>query len=346
MARMSGLAQWDSWCQSLEQQHDLSTADSEAAIQAVMNGQVPDEQLGRFLLALRAKGETAAELAGAARALRTFMRRIQVSQPIFIDTCGTGGDGARTFNISTAAAIVTAATGVPVAKHGNRSITSKSGSADVLTALGVNIQTELPVVERCLQEIGLGFCFAPLYHPAMKRVAEVRRALGVPTIFNLLGPLSNPAGAPCQLLGVGKPALRPLLAQALQLLSTTRSAVVSGADGLDEVTIATETHVSLVTPTGIEELRWTPEQFGLPRAELTSLLIDGPEQSAALIREILQGKSGPARDIVVLNAAAAIWLAQPERTTLDAAQLAQQAIDSGTAQELLQQLIRITQTPA
>ncbi len=324
------------------QGHALDEAQAAVVIGAIMQGELPDEDVARFLLALRAKGETAAEIAGAARAMRANMRTIESPFTTFVDTCGTGGDGARTFNISTSAAIVTAAVGVPVAKHGNRSISSRSGSADVLTSLGVNIAAELPVVERCLRELRIGFCFAPLFHPAMKRVAEVRKSLGVPTIFNLLGPLANPANAPHQLLGVGKPAVQPLLAEALQRLGTVRSVVVSGRDGLDEVTLATTTRVLLVEPNDIIEVEWSPEVFGLKRAPLDSMLIDGPEQSAELIRRVLHNESGPARDIVVLNTAAALWTAGHVSDPLAATHLAQEALASGKALALLEQLAKLS----
>lgn len=335
---MSEIDPWPKLLEKVVAGNSLDEAQSAAVIAAIMQGELPDDEVARFLLALRDKGETAAEIAGAARALRANMRAIQAPFTTFVDTCGTGGDGARTFNISTAAAIVTAAAGIPVAKHGNRSISSRSGSADVLTALGVNIAAELPVVERCLRELKLGFCFAPLFHPAMKRVAEVRKALGVPTIFNLLGPLANPANAPHQLLGVGKPKLRALLAEALQRLGTVRSVVVSGADGLDEVTLATTSNVTLVEPTDIVEFEWSPEAFGLTRAPLDSMLIDGPEQSADLIRRVLNNEPGPPRDIVVLNTAAALWTAGHVTDPLAATHMAQEAIASGKALELLQKL--------
>ena len=225
---------------------NLSMDEMTATIEAVMQGQLNDGQIGILLTALRAKGETAQEVAGAAAALRRHMTAIRTTQTGVVDTCGTGGDRSGTFNISTAAAIVVAAAGVPVAKHGNRSITSKSGSADALAELGVNINASLERVEACLDQLGICFCFAPLMHPSMKRVAEVRKKLGMPTIFNLLGPLSNPAGAPFQVVGVGLPDLRPLLAEALQLLGSQRAIVVQGEDGLDEVTLAGPTRVTEV----------------------------------------------------------------------------------------------------
>jgi anthranilate phosphoribosyltransferase len=335
----------------------LSMEEMVEAIGAIVSGQVPEGQIGVLLTLLHEKGETCDEVAGAALALRRQMTPIRTRRSGVIDTCGTGGDGSRTFNISTAAAIVTAAAGVPVAKHGNRRITSCTGSADVLKELGVNIDASVACVERCLDELGLCFCFAPLVHQSMKHVADVRRKLGFPTIFNLLGPLANPAGAQFQLLGVGKPHLRPLLAEALARLRIERAIVVCGEDGLDEVTLAGTTHVSEVqalTPNpspiwgegGIGQVReftWTPAEFGLQTSGLESLLVDSPQESAALIRRILQGEAGPPRDIVVLNAAAALWTARKAATPAAAAELTAAAIDSGAAAELLNRLAAMTQ---
>jgi len=319
---------------------DLAINEMAGAIDAIMQGDVPSGQIALLLMALRSKGETPAELAGAAVALRRNMLPIACDHERYIDTCGTGGDGSGTFNISTAAALVTAAAGVPVAKHGNRKITSKTGSADVLLQLGVNIEATVEQVQRCLAELGICFCFAPLLHPAMKQVAAVRRELGVPTIFNLLGPLSNPASAPYQLLGVGKPHLRPLLAEALQLLGIKRALVVCGRDGLDEVTIAAATDITEVAA-GAEqagEFAWQPEDFGLEQAPLESMRINGPEESAAMIEGILAGKAGPARDIVLLNAAAALYTVGTSTDPAECARHAADAIDSGRAAELLARL--------
>jgi anthranilate phosphoribosyltransferase len=272
------------------------------------------------------------------------MTPIRTRHENVIDTCGTGGNGSKLFNISTTAALVTAAAGVPVAKHGNRAVTSRTGSADVLAALGVNILAEVACVERCLNEVGICFCFAPIAHPSMKRVAEVRQKLGVPTIFNLLGPLTNPAGAPFQLLGVGCAELRQTMAQALALLGTKRSAVVSGESGLGEVTIAGATLVSEVTQDGtIREHRWTPADFGVATAtSLDGLVVENAEQSAAMIKRVLAGKPGPARDIVVANAAAALWVAGKAETLLEGTSMAQQAIDRGAAKKLLDRLVEFT----
>lgn len=322
--------------------NDLTMEEMAAAIDAIMQGGVSDEEIGLLLMALRHKGETVDEIAGAAQAMRKHMTPIETHRTNVLDTCGTGGDGSGTFNISTAAAIVTAAAGVPVAKHGNRKITSKTGSADVLTALGVNVEASVATVERCLNELGLGFCFAPLLHPSMKHVATVRRSLGVPTIFNLLGPLSNPASADFQLLGVGKAELRPRLAAALAKLEIRRAVVVCGEDGLDEVTLAAATNTTLVEHSATSELRWEPEDFGLTTGSLESLQVADPEGSAAMIQTVLAGESGPAKDIVVLNAAAALWTAGWDTDPVVCQQRATEAIDSGIASTLLKQLARMS----
>jgi anthranilate phosphoribosyltransferase len=321
---------------------DLSFDEMSETIDLVMQGRASDGEIAVLLTALRAKGETVPEVAGAAAALRKHMTPIRTHRQGVLDTCGTGGDGSGTFNISTAAALVTAAAGVPVAKHGNRAISSRTGSADVLAALGVNIEVGVPVVERCLDELGICFCFAPLLHQSMKQVGPVRKQLGVPTIFNLLGPLSNPAHAQFQVLGVGRAELRPLLAQALGLLGVERALVVHGQDGLDEVTLADATEVTEVRGGMTREFRWTPEEFGLARSEISSLQVSGPAESAAVIREILAGAVGPRRDIVVLNSAAALWTAGRTSDLREATQLAQQAIDSGAARDLLARLVALT----
>lgn len=320
----------------------LTVDEMSTLIDSIMQGGVSDESIESLLLALRQKGETVEEVAGAALAMRKHMTPIHTTHTDFIDTCGTGGDSSGTFNISTAAALVTAAAGVPVAKHGNRSITSRSGSADVLLALGVNIEADVATVQRCLDQVGIGFCFAPQLHRSMRNVAAVRKRLGVPTIFNMLGPLCNPASAPFQLLGVGKPHLRPVLSRALALLGCRRAVVVCGEDGLDEVTLAGATNVTEVTPSGIRETTWQPDQFGLATNDLDSLRVDGPEASAAMIRDVLGGSRGPARDIVVMNAAAALWTAGKCETLGECARLAGEAIDVGRAEKVLSDLIRIS----
>jgi anthranilate phosphoribosyltransferase len=317
---------------------NLSFEEMAAAFDAIMRGQWTDEQIGLLLTALAAKGETVDEIAGAADAMRRHMTPIRTSGREVLDTCGTGGGDSRMFNVSTTAAIVAAAAGVPVAKHGNRSITSRSGSADVLTDLGVNINASTSQVEACLDELGLCFCFAPVAHPAMKHVAAVRKKLGIRTIFNILGPLVNPAGACYQLLGAGRPELRPLLAGALQRLGTKRSFIVSGDDGLGDVTLAGNTNVTEVDDGQMHEFTWRPEDFGVARHSLDSLLIDTPAASAVVIRKVLAREPGAARDIVILNAAAALLAAGRATEPTSAAAKAAEAIDSGAGERLLSRL--------
>jgi anthranilate phosphoribosyltransferase len=324
---------------------DLSAEQMTDAMNSLMSGRCDEGQIGLFLTALSAKGETAEEVAGAARAMRAHMTPIRSRYKRLLDTCGTGGGGSDVFNISTTAAIVIAAAGVPVAKHGNRSVTSCSGSADVLAELGVNIQAAVPQIERCLDELGVCFCFAPLMHPAMKNVAAVRKKLGVRTIFNILGPLSNPASASHQLLGAGRPELRPLLAAALQLLEVERAMVVSGEDGLGEMTIAGATHATVVDADGQREQTFRPQDFGLQPSPLDPIRIAGPAESAALARSVLAGEAGPACNIVVLNAAAGLMTFNPELTPRRAAERAAEAIDSQAAAKLLQRLIDLSHRP-
>ncbi len=316
-----------------------------AAIGDIMHGEVPDSQIGLFLTALREKGETVDEIAGAAAAMRDHMTVIRTSRDGVLDTCGTGGTGSRLFNVSTAAAIVAAAAGVPVAKHGNRGVTSRSGSSDVLAALGVNIQADAACVANCLDELGLCFCFAPMHHPAMKRVAEVRKQIGGRTIFNLLGPLSNPANAKFQLLGTGRDELRTTLARALVLLGTTRAVVISGADGLGEVTIAASTKATIADGGSLSEGQWSPADFGVAQSPLDTLFVENADESAAIIRRVLAGEQGPPRNIVVANAAAALWAARRHPELGECAKHAAQAIDSGAARELLAKLVEHTNRP-
>ncbi|MEN0110927.1 MAG: anthranilate phosphoribosyltransferase [Planctomycetota bacterium] len=335
---------------------DLSVDDARSAIDAMMAGEAADDAIAGFLLALAQKGETVDEVAGAALAMRSHMTPIRTSRERVVDTCGTGGGGSKTFNVSTTAAIVAAAAGATVAKHGNRSVTSRTGSADVLAELGVNIEASVAQVEACLDELGLCFCFAPLMHPAMKHVGAIRRRLGVRTVFNVLGPLANPAGARFQLLGVGLPELRPLLAGAMERLGQSlardpedegwRSLVVAGEDGLGDVTVTGASRVSSVDAEGTKEFVWTPEDFGLERSAATALEVESPAHSAAVIRKLLSGAPGAARDIVVLNAAAALIVAGIEGSPRHAAERAADAIDAGAAAELLQRLVDRSHAPA
>ena len=320
----------------------LEREEMDRAVNSMMQGEWSHQQIAIFLTALHTRGETVDEVVGAASAMRSNMTAIQSRRDGLIDTCGTGGDGSATFNISTAAAFVVAGAGRPVAKHGNRSITSKTGSADVLAALGVCIDPPVSVVERCLDQVGICFCFAPMLHPAMKHVAPVRKELEFPTIFNLLGPLCNPAGAPFQLLGVGKQELRPLLAEALSGLGTERAIIVTGADGLDEVTLTGPTDVLMITEGQISEFQWTPEEFDIARHDLESMRVENAEQSAEVVRRVLSGEPGPARDIVILNAAAALWVADPGLTLSTCRSLAAEAIDTGAAAEKVARLKELT----
>lgn len=320
----------------------LGREEMDQAVNSMMQGEWSHQQVAVFLTALHTRGETVDEVVGAASAMRSNMTAIQSRRDDLIDTCGTGGDGSATFNISTAAAFVVAGAGRPVAKHGNRSITSKTGSADVLAELGVCIDPPVSIVERCLEQVGICFCFAPMLHPAMKHVAPVRKELEFPTIFNLLGPLCNPAGAPFQLLGVGKQELRPLLAEALSGLGTERAIIVTGADGLDEVTLTGPTDVLMITEGQISEFQWTPEEFDIARHDLESMRVENAEQSAEVVRRVLSGEPGPARDIVILNAAAALWVADPDLTLPTCRTLAAEAIDTGAAAEKVELLKELT----
>lgn len=329
---------------------DQSAADPEPAEGAVGAARLEgDQEVQRWLIALSRKGESAGELVGAARALRG--RMIPIRNPrvaslspehrreILLDTCGTGGSKTGTFNISTATAIVVSAAGIPVAKHGNRRATSRSGSADVLAELGVEIEAERAVVERSLAEIGLCFCYAPRLHPAMRHVAQLRRSIATPTIFNLLGPLCNPAGATHQLLGTPMGEKQPILAAALAELGTERAFIVRGLDGQDEVTLDGITEVHEVTVEGgIAVHRWSPEMFGLSPVSLTAIQAAGPPQSAAIIRDLLRGDLGPCRDIVLANAAAAFLLVHRVHDLREGVQLAAETIDSGSAARQLDRL--------
>ena len=314
----------------------LTEEEMEQVIGRLLAGEVAPNQMALLLTALHHKGETAAEIAGAARAMRRHMVSVRTRHIRVLDTCGTGGIGSELFNISTAAAIVAAAAGVPVAKHGNRSVTSKSGSSDVLAALGVNIEAPLDVVERCLNELGICFCFAPAFHPAMKHVAPVRKQLGFATIFNLLGPLCNPAGATRQLLGVGKCELHQTMADVLQLLGTEHAVVVHGTDGVGEVSLAAATEVIEIRQGAQRRFTWRAEDFGLKPATHDALRVASAAQSAAIINGLLAGQHESARDIVVLNAAAALWAAESDLSPLVCAERASAAIDSGAAKRLLE----------
>jgi anthranilate phosphoribosyltransferase len=321
----------------------LSRDEATQLLDALLDGSATDAQIAAALVALAIKGETVEELAGMASAMRARSVRITARHACFIDTAGTGSSAAKTFNVSTGAAFVVAGAGLPVAKHGGRAATSQSGSADVLTALGVNVTAAPEVSESCLNEIGVCFMFAPLYHGATARVAGVRRELGVHTTFNLLGPLTNPAGAPRQIIGVWHKALVKPLARALVALGTERAWVVHGRDGLDEVTLAEKTVVAEAYGGDVKTFEITPENFGLGRASLESLRGGDAGTNARIIREVLAGeRSDVARSLVVANAAAALFVGGAARSLYDAARLAEQSIDGGAALAKLDQLVKAT----
>jgi anthranilate phosphoribosyltransferase len=317
----------------------LTEAEAAEAMTHLISGDASPTLAAALLTALRLKGETAAELTGFARVMRENSIRIAPRCPRLVDTCGTGGGGVPTFNISTAAAFVAAGAGVAVAKHGNRAMTSKCGSADVLEALGVRL--DLPPAAVCagIEQVGIGFLFAQAHHPAMRFVAPIRRELPFRTLFNCLGPLTNPAGARNQVIGVFDPALVPLLAEVLARLGTDRALVVHGVDGLDEVSTLGVTRAALVQEGRITELEWTPEEFGLARAPAAALApAADPAGNAELLRGVLEGEAGPRRDVVLLNAAAALWVADAAADLPAALESAARSVDSGAATGRLEAL--------
>ena len=319
----------------------LSEAQAERAFEIMMSGDATPAQMGGFLMALRVRGETVAEITGAVRAMRSKMTPID-APPGAIDTCGTGGDGAGTWNISTAAALVVAGCGVPVAKHGNRAMSSKTGTADVLAALGVNIDAELPHVRRSLWEANICFMLAPRHHSAMRHVGPTRVELGTRTIFNLMGPLSNPAGAKRQLIGVfARDWLEPMAA-VLGKLGTERAWLVHGSDGLDELTTTGTSQVAELRDGKVTSFELDPETVGLARADAAALKGADAETNAAALRRLLDGETGPYRDIVLYNAAAALVIADKARDLKDGVALAAAAIDSGAAKATLARLVAIT----
>lgn len=321
---------------TLLDQTPLDAALVEAAFGEMMDGRADPIDIAALLTALRCRGETEAQLLGAARAMRARSTKIPSERRGLLDTCGTGGDSLHTFNISTATAFVAAAAGVPVAKHGNRSASSKSGSADVLEALGVRLELTPEQVAECIAELGIGFCFAQRVHSAMKHVAPVRQKLGFRTLFNLLGPLTNPAGAEYQLLGVGKIALAELLAGALSHLGGTREMVVCGNNELDEVSLWGTTTVFIVEAGQTRRDTWTSDSFGLPECDVAELRVDSPAESARVIQDVLAGVAGAPRNIVLANAAAALMAAGRADDPRAGVAEASRAIDSGRAAALLQ----------
>jgi anthranilate phosphoribosyltransferase len=327
---------------SVVEQHDLSASDMEAVMRSIMTGQATPAQIGGFLIGLRMKGETVDEIAAAAKVMRDLATRVDVAGPHLVDTCGTGGDGASTFNISTASAIVTAAAGARVAKHGNRSVSSSSGSADVLEAAGVKLDLTPEQVSACIDRVGVGFLFAPAHHSAMKHAIGPRKEMRVRTLFNLLGPLTNPAGAPNQVLGVFSPDWVEPLARVLKRLGSEHVLVVHAEDGLDEISIAAPTRVAELREGDISVYTVTPEDFGLQRADLSDIAVENAQQSLAMIKTVFDDQPGPARDIVRLNAGAAIYAAGLTSSLADGVALASEVIQSGKARQTHAALIEVS----
>lgn len=323
---------------------DLSRDEMQEVMRIIMTGGATPAQIGGFLVGLRMKGETVSEITAAASVMRELATRVQIDAEHLVDTCGTGGDSSGSFNISTASAFVTAAAGARVAKHGNRSISSKSGSADVLEAAGVRLDLSAEQVAQCVEEVGVGFMFAPAHHGAMKHAIGPRRELGARTIFNVLGPLTNPAGAPNQVIGVFSDELLEPLANVLQELGSRHVMVVHSRDGLDEISIGEKTEVAELKEGSVRRYSVTPEQFGMQRTDIAALAVDGAEQSLAVIRSVLEDNPGPARDIVCLNAGAAIYAAGLVDNLDDGVKKAGEAISSGEARNKLDRLVILTQS--
>ncbi len=322
---------------------NLTETEMSQMITEILSGKVTNAQIGAFMGALSTKGETYSEVAGAAHAMRKKASRIQCAASTVVDTCGTGGDGAKTFNISTTTAFVVAGCGVTVAKHGNRSISSQCGSADLLEALGVKIDIDPEITEETIEEIGIGFLFAPVYHGAMKYAGAARKEIGIRSIFNMLGPLTNPASANCQLLGVYAAELTEMFANALKALGSKRAFVVHGHDGLDEMSVCAKTRVSELKDGFIQTYDISAESFFNTFAHAGDMVGGDPKENAAITRKILSGEKGPKRNVVLLNAAAALVAADKSKDLAEGISLAQDAIDSKKALDKLEALISYTQ---
>ena len=325
------------------ERRSLGFDEASKAMDIIMSCGATAAQIASFLTALRMKGESAEEIGGCASTMRDKATRIDAPEDAtVVDTCGTGGDESNTFNVSTAAALVSAGAGVVVAKHGNKSVSSRSGSADVLAELGVNIQAPVETVEKCLREARIGFLFAPLLHGAMKHAMGPRREMGIRTIFNILGPLTNPAGAKRQLLGVFSKDYVPLIADALRMMGAEHALVVHGAGGLDEISLAGPTMVSEVCSGNMREYELAPSELGLPESPVEALKVDSVQESAARIRAVLKGEAGPYRDIIAANAAGVLKAADLADSWSDCVALASKSIDSGSALRALDALVRVS----
>ena len=327
---------------AVTERQDLSNAEMQQVMRQIMTGEATPAQIGGFLIGLRMKGETVDEIAAAAAVMRELAAGVKVDGEHVVDIVGTGGDGSNTFNISTTCTFVVAAAGGKVAKHGNRSVSSKSGAADLLEAAGVRLDLDPMQVARCIEEVGVGFMFAPMHHSAMKHAIGPRREMGVRTIFNILGPLTNPAGAPNQLLGVFSRELVEPLARVLQQLGSRHVLVVHAEDGMDEISINAPTQVAELRDGQITGYTIQPEDFGLTRHDTAALAVADASESVAVVRKVLAGESGPARDIVLLNAGAALYAADLADSIAAGIQRAAEVIDNGAAAAKLEALIRVS----
>ena len=323
---------------------NLTSAEAREVMREIMHGQATLSQIGAFLTALRMKGETADEIAGCALAMRESAIAVKPKRNQLVDTCGTGGDGSGTFNISTTVAFVAAGAGLAVAKHGNRSVSSRCGSADLLQALGVNLELSPEQIAQCIDEVGIGFLFAPKLHPAMKYALAPRQEIGLRTIFNILGPLSNPAQAKRQLLGIYDSNLTELMAEVLRALGAEHAFVVHGADGLDELSVTGANKVSHLYHNHIETYSLNPEELGLPRARLSDLAGGTIEDNAETTRALLEGKRGPKRNVVLLNTAAVLIAGDKTSSFSEGLVQAAEAIDNGRAQRKLNQLVEFSRS--
>ena len=323
---------------------DLSKDEMRDVMQNIMTGECTDAQIAGFLVGLRSKGETVDEITAAANVMRELASRVHINHDNLIDTCGTGGDGHNTFNISTTAAFVVAAAGGYVAKHGNRSISSKSGSADVLEAAGVKLELTPEQVAQCVEEIGIGFMFAPMHHSAMKHALGPRKELGVRTVFNVLGPLTNPAGAKRQVIGVFSHDWLETLANVLKNLGSEQVMIVHSEDGMDEISISAATNIAELKDGEIKTYKIEPEQFGMQRADISTLAVENVEESFKVMQAVLDNQSGPTQDIVLLNAGAAIYTAGIEDSLDSGITSARQVIENGSARAKLNELVKLTQS--
>ena len=328
---------------ALVEGHSLTMGEAAASMNEIMEGDATPAQFGAYVTALRLKGETVQEIAGMARVMREKALHVSVST-VLVDTAGTGGDRSGSFNISTTAALVAAGAGIKVAKHGNRAMSGATGSADVLEALGVNIDLSPEGVQQCIEEVGFGFMFAQRYHPSMRFAAGPRREIGIRNVFNILGPLTNPAGAKRQVIGVADPAMARRMAEVLGTLGSERALVVHGEDGMDELTITGPSQVWELKDGSVTEYAFTPDSVGLQTADAGTLAATSPDDSAATVRSVLGGTFGPARDVVLLNAAAALAVGDAAQSLSDGVALASESIDSGAASRVLTGLAELSQT--